>query len=134
MSLISNLNLPWHNLRPFPMIAFLLGKRCHAVLFFISLSKLKSEGNKSRQYGGCGRTVQPRLTMCSMVFKVIQGLVLSCCRRKVVFLADLTLEVEDFGLVSTAMLWSVTDFSRFQETKKDHPFPMLEDSAQHFIF
>lgn len=39
------------------------------------------------------RTVQLRLTLYPMVFKLAWGLVLSCCRRKVVFLSVLTLQV-----------------------------------------
>ena len=63
----------------------------------------KSVGTESKQYGGCGRTVQARLTMCSMVFKLVWSLVFLCCRRKAVFFADLTLEVWAFSLASIAV-------------------------------
>jgi len=39
--------------------ASLLGKCCPCSPSFISLNRWKSEGGKSRLYGGCGRTVQP---------------------------------------------------------------------------
>ena len=51
----------------------------------------------------CGRIVQPRLAMCSTVFKLIWNVELSCCKRKVVFFSGWTLEVRAFSLVSTAM-------------------------------
>ena len=38
-----------------------------------------------------------------MVFKLIQNLVLMCCKVKVVFFSGLTLEIGAFCLVSTAM-------------------------------
>ena len=44
--------------------------------------------------------MQPTLAMCPMVFKVIWGLVLSHCRRKVIFFSALTLEVSVFSLVN----------------------------------
>jgi len=39
-----------------------------------------------------GRIVQPRLVMCFTVFKLVWGLELLCCKKKVVF-SGLTLEV-----------------------------------------
>ena len=47
-------------------------------------------------------TVQPRLTMCSKVFKLVWVLALLCCKRKDVFLSGLALEIEAFSLVSIA--------------------------------
>ena len=49
--------------------------------------KWKSEGTKSRLYGECGRTVQPRLAMCFTVFKLVWDM------TKVVFFSGVTLEV-----------------------------------------
>jgi len=57
-------------------------------------------------YSGCGRTVQLRLAICSMVFKVIQGLALLCCKTKVVLFTGLTLEVRVFNSVSIVIQWS----------------------------
>jgi len=60
---------------------------------FIISKRWKSEGTKSELYGGCHRTVQPRVAMYSMVFKLIWGLVLLCCKRMVVFFSGLALGV-----------------------------------------
>jgi len=43
-------------------------------------------------YSVCGTAVQPRMAMRSTVFKMIVGLALLCCKRKVVF-SGFTLEV-----------------------------------------
>jgi len=40
--------------------------------------------------------------MCSMVFKLVWGLVLSCYKRKV-FFSGLTVEIQAFSLVNIAM-------------------------------
>ena len=60
---------------------------------FIISKRWKSEGTKSELYGGCHRTVQPRVAVYSMVFKLIWGLVLLCCKRMVVFFSGLALGV-----------------------------------------
>jgi len=65
--------------------------------------QMKSEGAKSGLYGGCGKTVHPRLAMCSTVFKLVWGLALLGCKRKVVFFSGLTLEIRAFSLVSFPM-------------------------------
>jgi len=64
------------------MTASLLGKHCPHSPPFIRLEKRKLEGTKS---GGCSRTVQPRMAVCSMVMKLLWSLVLSYCKRKIIF-------------------------------------------------
>jgi hypothetical protein len=54
------------------------------------LNRWESEGAKSRLCGGCGRAVQPNFATCSMVFKLVWGLALPRCRRKVVSFSGLT--------------------------------------------
>lgn len=71
----------------------------------IAPNKWKPEGAKSRLCGGCGRTVQPRLATCSIVFKQVWGMVLLYCKRKVVF-SNLTLEIWAFSLVNVTVYWS----------------------------
>ena len=68
----------------------LLGKHCSHSSSLNSPNIWKSEVAKSRLCGGCVRTVQPRLAMSSMVFKLVWDLVLSCCKRKVVCFSDLS--------------------------------------------
>lgn len=70
-------------------VASLLGKCC-----LRGPSEQMEVGRHQFQlYGGCGGTVQPRLTMCSMVFKLVQGLALLDCERNVVVFSGLTLLV-----------------------------------------
>ena len=57
-------------------------KSCPRSPSFIGPRRWKSEGTKSGLYGVCGTTVQPRLTMCSTVFRLVWGLALSCCIEK----------------------------------------------------
>lgn len=45
-------------------------------------NKWNSESAKFRLYGECDRTVQPSSVMCSPVFKLACGLILSCCKRR----------------------------------------------------
>ena len=82
------------------MTVLLLGKCCPCSSSFIGLNRWKSEGTKSGLYSGCGTTVWPRLTVCSTVFKLVWGLALSCCKRKVVFFSGLALEIQAFSLAS----------------------------------
>jgi len=83
---------------------------------------------ESRPYSGCDRAVQSKLAMCSMVFKLVWGLALLCCKRKVFIFSGLTLEVWAFSLVSTATkrselmvcpgsgkLWRITAFPSERE-------------------
>ena len=69
-------------------------------------------------------TVQPRLTMFSVTFKLVWGMVVSCCRRKVVFFSDLTLEIWAFSLVSVVLKQSQlkTCLDRFKGIQRNHPF------------
>ena len=53
-----------------------------------------------------------------MVLKLVWGLVLPCCKRKVVF-SVLILEVQAFSKVGTMMV-RVHGLSRFQDIQKDH--------------
>ena len=59
-------------------MALLLGRCYPRIPFFISLNGWKTEGGKSRLYGRYGKTVQPRLAVFSMVFKLIWSLALYC--------------------------------------------------------
>ena len=54
-------------------------------------------------YAECRWTGQPRMAVCSMVFKLTWVLVLSYCKRKIVIFSGLTLEVQAFSLVSVVM-------------------------------
>jgi hypothetical protein len=61
--------------------------------------------------------------MCSTVFKLVWGLALSCCKRKVIFFSGLNLEIRAFR---------VDGLSGLKEIQKDHPFPIPKDSAHYF--
>ena len=65
--------------------------------------QMEEGGTKSWLFGGCGRTVQSRLATCSFIFKLVQGLALSYCRRKAVFFTGLAVEVWDFSSVGVMM-------------------------------
>ena len=67
-----------------------LSHSCHNNIVMLSIFH-HSKQMKVRRclYGGCGRSVQP---ICSMVFRLVWGLVLSCCKRKVVVFSGLTLK------------------------------------------
>jgi len=109
----------------------LLGKCYPHSLSFISLHRWKSEGTKSRISGACGRTVQPRLTACSMIFQLIWGLVLSCCKRKVVFFSGLTWMLETSAqCCDVAVRVAGCPGSR---KLRDHSFPVSKESAHHYI-
>ena len=69
---------------------------------FIGLNRWKLKCAKSYHSGRYGRIVQPRLAMGSTVFKLVWGLVLLCCERKVASFG-LTLEVQAFSSVSVMM-------------------------------
>ena len=88
------------------VMASLLGKYCPCNLSFIGPNRQMSEGPKSGLHGGCGRTAQPRLAVCFTVFRLVWGLMLSCCKREVIFFSGLILGVWAFSLVSIAMYWS----------------------------
>jgi len=68
----------------------LLGKCCPHSPSFIGLNRWKSEDAKSGLHSGCGRTVQPRLAMWSMIYRLEWD---QSCKRKVVLSSSLTLEV-----------------------------------------
>jgi hypothetical protein len=67
-----------------------------------------------------------------MVFKLVWGLVLSCCRRKVVFLSGLTgnsgLQLSQRRDVSVR----VDGLSGYQEIQEDNAFTIPKDSAHRF--
>ena len=90
------------------MTSLYLGNCCPYSPSFFSLSRWKSEGTKPRLHSGSDRTVQPRLTIYFTVFTLVWGLALSCCKKKVVFLSRLTLEVQAFSLVTASWFsqWS----------------------------
>jgi len=113
------------------MTVSLLGKCYPYIPSFTSPNRWKSGGTKSIQYSGCGRTVQPKFAMCSIVFNLVWSLALSCCKRKAIYLWP------DCGSLSLQLSQchdSVfrVDLSGFQETQKDHPLPILKDSVHCF--
>ena len=71
-----------------------LGRCCSYSPSFSGPNRWKTECAKSGLYCGCSWTVQPRLAVCSTVFKLVWSLALSCCKRKVVLFSHLTLEFE----------------------------------------
>ena len=114
------------------VMASLLGKCYPYSPSFISSNRWKSEGPKFGLCGGCGRTVQSRLSMCSMVFRLVSGLMLFCVKRKIVFFCfdsgNSNLQLSQYhGIVVR-----VDGLPKFQKIQKDHFFPVLEDSAYHF--
>ena len=110
----------------------LLGKYCPRSPSFIVPNRRKSEDTKSKLYGGCHRIVQTRLTVCSVVFKLVWGLALPCYRRKVIFFADLTLEVWAFTLASVAM--SQSEFMVCSGSGKSQRItPFLSQKRVHHV-
>lgn len=97
--------------------AILLGKCCPHRPSFISLNRW-SEGVKSAHYSRCVRTVQPRLAVYSTVCKMVPGLALPCCKRKVVFFSGLTVKVIDLPLT----LWSNIKNKKIKKLKRKHYF------------
>lgn len=93
----------WHTVSQLLLWHCWLGKYCSHSPSFIGLNGWKSEGTKSRLYSECGSTSQPTLAVCSMVFKLVWGLALLCCKRKVVFFSGLTQVSGAFSLVSAVM-------------------------------
>ena len=70
----------------------------------VHLSLAQTDGsqkapNPDCTVGGCGRTVQPRWAVFSIIFKLVWGLILLCCKRKVVVFCGLTLKVQTFSLI-----------------------------------
>jgi len=110
---------------------------CPHSLSFVIPNRWKSEGDKSRLYSGCGRTVQPRLVMCFMVFELVWDLEILCFKRKAVF-SGLTLDVWAFSFTSWwSWRWSWHHDGQcwwfgFQEIQTDHSFPIPKDTAHHF--
>jgi len=97
--------------------------------------KQKLEGTKSELYGGCSRTVQPRLAMYSTDFKLLRGLALSLCKRKVAFSSGLTREFWAFKLTKHHSVEVRADsLSGFHKIQKDQPFSIRKkkNSAHHF--
>ena len=101
----------------------LLGKCCPHGPSFISPNRWKSEGFKSGLYSGCGTMIQPTLAMRSTVFKLLWDLMLSCCKRKVVWSFD-----SEILSLQLSYHWNVevrTDgLFEYQEVNKNHPFPI----------
>ena len=87
-----------------PTVPQLLWQQCSYRMLpsspFFDLNKWKSGCAKPGLRGRYGRTAQPRLAMFAMVFKLVCCLMLSCCKRKVVFFSGLTLDVQAFSSVS----------------------------------
>ena len=80
------------------------------------------------------KTVQSWLAMCSMIFTLGWGLgKVASCMRKVVFFSGLTLEVWAFSQHCNVAI-RVEGLSRFQEIRKDHPFPVPKGSVHHLTW
>lgn len=77
-----------------------------------------------------GRRLQPRLAICSTVCKFLCGLALSCCKRRVVFLSHLAMEVWAFSLVNISVLMVCPSFWNSRRTT---PFPITNDNVHLFI-
>jgi len=58
------------------------GTTARKTFYFIDPNRWKLKAAKPKIYGGCGRTVQPRLAVCSRVFKMLWGQELLCWKRK----------------------------------------------------
>ena len=87
-----------------PMMALLLGKCCSCSPSRISSNRWKSESTKSRLYGGCGTTVQPRLAVCFAVLKMAWG--------QAVFFPGSTLEAWAFSITTQWTRLTVCTSSR----------------------
>ena len=110
------------------MMAQLLGKCFRHSPLFIGVNRWKSEGTKSGLYYECGRTVHSRLAVCSMVFKLIWSLVLSCCKKDCLIWPEsgsLSLQLGQHCDVAVR----VDGLFRFQEVQKDHPFAIPKYSV-----
>ena len=101
------------------MMVLFLGKCCPQSSLFFGPNIWNSKGTKSRLYCGCGRTIQPRLAICSTIFKLVWDLVLPRCNRKVVVFSVLT-EVQAFSVVSVVAV-RADGWSRFQEIQLSYP-------------
>ena len=88
------------------VMTYLLEKICLLNPSSIIPNRWKSEGAKSRLSGGCNRTVQLRLTTCSMIFQLVWSLLLSPCKRKIDFFSSLTLELQAIISVNILVWWS----------------------------
>ena len=90
-------------------MALLQGKWCSHSSSFLGPNRWKPKGTTTGQwciysvYSGCGGTVRTRLAVCSMIFKLVQGLESLCWKRKAVLFSGLTLEVWAFSFVSITM-------------------------------
>ena len=111
------------------MTASLLEKWCPRSLSFIRPNRWNSEGAKTELCSGCGKIVQPRLALCSMLFKLVWGLALLRGKRKFVAFSGLTVSLSLGRCCGVVM--QVEGLSRLQENQKDHPFPILKDNAHH---
>jgi hypothetical protein len=113
------------------MMVSWLRKCCSHSSSFISLNRWKSEGAKSGLYNGCGKTIQPRFTMCSMVFKLVLGPGVIMLKEKGCLLLWPDSENSSLRLSQHHVL-AVYGLSGFKETRKVHPFRIPKDSAHHF--
>ena len=114
------------------MTVQLLGNYYPCSLSFIGPNRWKSEGTRFGICSGCGRTVQPRMAMCSMGSKLVPGLVLSCCKRKTDLFPGLILEVWASSFVSIAM-WHSELMVCLRSRKSGRISPFLsQKSGDHF--
>jgi len=67
-----------------------------------------------------------------MVFKLIWGLALSCCKRKVVFVSGLTGNLSLQLSQRRDVAVRVDGLSGFKEIQKEYPFPIPKNGAHHF--
>ena len=83
------------------MLVLFPRKCCPHNTSLISPNRWKSKGAIHRLYHGCSRTVQPRLSVCTMAFKLVWCVMFSCCKRMAASFSALTLEVWASSVVST---------------------------------
>jgi hypothetical protein len=64
-------------------------------------------------------TVQPKFAMCAVVAKLVWGLALSCCKRKVVCFSGVTREMRAFSLASVVLfIFVITGSHNFNKKRK----------------
>jgi len=109
------------------MMTSLLGKYCLCSPSFIGSNGWKSKGAKYGLHDGCGQTVQPRLAVCSMIFKLAWDSVFKCCKRNVDCFSGLTLQVQAVSVVSNMM-------TCLNSRKSTRITPFLSQKAVHITY
>ena len=110
------------------VIVSFLGKCCPCSPSFIGPNRWKS-----RQFSGWGRTVQPRLAMCSMVFKLVWAWCYHVSRERLssslVWLWNSSLQLSQHRDVAVR----VDGLSGFKLIQKNHLFPVPKDRVLYLL-